>query len=199
MALTMPRPVTPPPIIIADYDPRWPAIFEEEKARIIEAIGEWLTDIQHVGSTSVPGLASKPIVDIMPGLKSLDDTPRVVAGMESLGYRYIPEYEDQLPERRYFHRPFGSEHWHNRLFHVHAVQTTSEFWRRHLAFRDYLRTHPEASAEYAALKRRLATEYGTDREGYTEAKTEFIRGIEEKVAAATSPSSQTAERGAPAP
>lgn len=179
MALTMADPVAPAPlIVIADYNPRWPAMFEAERARILEAIGEWLVDIQHVGSTSVPGLAAKPIIDIMPGLRTLDDTPRIVAGMESLGYRYIPEYEDQLPERRYFHRPVGSEHWRNRLFHIHAVETTSAFWRRHLAFRDYLRAHPEACDEYAALKRRLAAQYGADREGYTEAKTEFITRIE---------------------
>lgn len=178
MAFAMPDPISGPAIVIADYDPRWPAMFEEERARIIQAIGESLVDIQHVGSTSVPGLAAKPIIDLMPGLRSLGDTPRIVAGMESLGYRYIPEYEDQLPERRYFHLPAGSEHWHRRLFHVHAVETTSDFWRRHLAFRDYLRGHPEACAEYATLKRRLASQYGTDREGYTEAKTEFITRIE---------------------
>jgi GrpB-like predicted nucleotidyltransferase (UPF0157 family) len=169
------------PIVIADYDPRWPAIFEEERARILEAVGEWLLDIQHVGSTSVPGLAAKPIVDIMPGLRSLDDAPRVIAGMQSIGYQYIPVYEDDLPERRYFVRPPGRGYWHNRLFHVHAVETVSRFWRRHLAFRDYLRAHPEACDEYAALKRRLATEHGADREGYTEAKSEFITSIERLV------------------
>ncbi|HEY5639925.1 MAG TPA: GrpB family protein [Dehalococcoidia bacterium] len=168
----------PLPIVIADYDPRWPAMYAEEGARISEAAGEWLLGIEHVGSTSVPGLAAKPIVDVMPGLRSLDDAPHVISAMEELGYQYIPEYEDELPERRYFVRPPGRGYRHKRLFHIHAVETTSEFWRRHLAFRDYLRLHPETAAEYAALKRRLADEYGSDREGYTEAKTGFITRIE---------------------
>jgi GrpB-like predicted nucleotidyltransferase (UPF0157 family) len=166
------------PILIADYDPRWPQLFAAERDRIIEAIGEWLAGIEHVGSTSVPGLAAKPIIDIMPGLRSLDDTALIVPAMEAIGYQYIAEYEDQLPERRYFIKPPGRRHTAERLFHVHAVETTSRFWRRHIAFRDYLRANPAACDDYTALKRRLAAEHGSDREAYTEAKTEFITGIE---------------------
>jgi GrpB-like predicted nucleotidyltransferase (UPF0157 family) len=114
----------------------------------------------------------------MPGITSLADAPRFVPAMEAIGYQYIPDYEDQLPERRYFVKPPGRGYSIERLFHVHAVETTSGFWRRHTAFRDYLRAHHEACAEYAALKRRLAAQYGADRAGYTEAKTEFIRRIE---------------------
>lgn len=183
--------MTPSAVVIADYDPRWPEMYEAEKARILEAAGHWLVDIHHVGSTSVPGLAAKPIIDIMPGIRSLADTPRIIEPMAHLGYEYIPAYEDQLPERRYFRKPPGPESVNRRQFHVHVVETTSDFWRRHLAFRDYLRANPEASAEYAALKRRLAAEFGSDREGYTNAKTVFIRGIEEKAAAAMSPSSRS--------
>ena len=174
MALTMPT----PSIVIADYDPRWPAMFEEERARILEAVGEWIVDIQHVGSTSVPGLAAKPIVDIMPGIRSLADTPQIIEPLARIAYEYVAEYEDQLPERRYFRKPPGPERQWRRDFHLHMVETTSPFWRRHLAFRDYLRSHPEACDEYAALKRRLAAVYTADREGYTEAKTEFITRIE---------------------
>ena len=124
------------------------------------------------------GLAAKPIVDMMPGLRSLGDAPPVIRAMERLGYQYVADYEDELPERRYFVRPPGRGYRHKRLFHVHAVETTSAFWRRHLAFRDHLRTHPDVASEYADLKRRLATEHGSDRVGYTNAKTEFITGIE---------------------
>ena len=83
-----------------------------------------------------------------------------------------------MPERRYFRKPPDPERQRRRDFHMHMVETTGEFWRRHLAFRDYLRGHPEACDEYAALKRRLAAEFGSDTEGYTEAKTEFITRIE---------------------
>jgi len=178
MALAMTQDAPSLPVVIADYDPRWAAMYAEESARIQKAIGEWLSGIEHVGSTSVPGLAAKPVVDLMPGLRSLGDAPHVISAMEELGYQYFPEYEDELPERRYFVRPPGPANRHRRLFHIHAVETTTAFWRRHLAFRDHLRAHPDVAGEYAALKRRLAAEYGSDREGYTEAKTEFIRRIE---------------------
>jgi len=170
----------PKPIIIVDYDPRWPQLYKEEKARIIAALGRWLADIQHVGSTAVPGLAAKPIIDIMPALRSLDDTPRIIEPMRRLGYQYFPEYEDDLPERRYFRKPPGEAFRGGGTHHVHFVETTSDFWRRHIAFRDYLRAHAGAAREYAELKRRLAAEYAADREGYTEAKSDFIRGIEAK-------------------
>ncbi|MEK7247869.1 MAG: GrpB family protein, partial [Chloroflexota bacterium] len=136
------------------------------------AIGEWAVAIEHVGSTAVPGLAAKPIIDIMPAIRSLADARHIIAPMEALGYEYVPEFEDDLPERRYFRRGVPRSH------HVHVVETTSTFWRRHLAFRDYLRAHPETAAEYAALKRRLADGYGSDSGGYTNAKTEFITRIE---------------------
>lgn len=178
MALAMTQDAPPLPIVIADYDPRWPAMYAEESARILEAAGEYLLGIEHVGSTSVPGLAAKPIVDIMPGLRALSDAPGIIAAMEGIGYQYIPDYEDELPERRFFVRPPGPANRHRRLFHLHAVETTTAFWRRHLAFRDHLRAHPDAAAEYAELKRRLAAGYGSDREGYTEAKTGFITRIE---------------------
>ena len=178
MALAMTQDAPSLPIVIADYDPRWAAMYADESARIQNVAGDWLLGIEHVGSTSVPGLAAKPIVDMMPGLRSLDDAPQVVSAIEGLGYQYIADYEDELPERRYFVRPPGQGYRHQRLFHVHAVETTSAFWRRHLAFRDYLRDNPETADEYAALKRSLAAEYGSDRVGYTEAKTAFITRIE---------------------
>ena len=178
MALAMTQDAPSLPIVVADYDPRWATMYAEESARIQDVIGEWLLGIEHVGSTSVPGLAAKPVVDMMPGLRSLGDAPHVISAMEGLGYKYIPDYEDELPERRYFVRPPGRGYRHKRLFHVHAVETTSAFWRRHLSFRNYLRAHPDIADEYGALKRRLAAEYGSNRVGYTEAKTEFITRIE---------------------
>jgi GrpB-like predicted nucleotidyltransferase (UPF0157 family) len=178
MALTMTQDAPSLPVVIADYDPRWPAMYAEESARIQAAIGEWLLSIEHVGSTSVPGLAAKPVVDMMPGLRSLSDAPHIIKPLQKLGYQYFPEHETVMPERRYFALPAGDKHRARRRFHIHAVETTTAFWHRHLAFRDYLRTHPDVAGEYAALKRRLAAEYGTDRVGYTEAKTEFITGTE---------------------
>jgi GrpB-like predicted nucleotidyltransferase (UPF0157 family) len=95
--------------------------------------------------------------------------------LAGIGYEYVPEFEDELPERRYFRKGPPEARTH----HVHMVETGTEFWQRHLLFRDYLRTHPATADEYEALKRRLAKQHTTDREAYTEGKTDFIRGIVE--------------------
>jgi GrpB-like predicted nucleotidyltransferase (UPF0157 family) len=161
----------PGPVRILDYDPMWADMYEAEHARIVEAIGVWLIDIQHVGSTSVPGLAAKPVVDIMAGVRNLNDNVHFVAPLQALGYEYVPPEQDEIPDRRYFRR--GEP----RLFHVHVTEIDGEFWNRHLAFRDYLRAHHEKAAEYASLKRKLAAEFQSDRLGYVNAKSAFIEGV----------------------
>lgn len=167
------------PVVIVEYRPEWPAQAEAEMAAIRAALGFRLRAIEHMGSTSVPGLAAKPIVDLMAGLQSLEDASACVPLMESLGYRYRPDLEADMPERRYFSKDIGGV----RAFQVHMVELDGEFWRRHLVFRDALRADPALAAEYAALKRRLAAQYGTDRVGYTEAKTDFIQAVEARGAA----------------
>lgn len=101
----------------------------------------WFVEIEHVGSTAVAGLAAKPIIDIQVGVASLDDSTRIVAAVEALGYVYVPEFERELPNRRFFRRasPTGIT-----THHVHVVERTDhEWWDRHIWFRDWLRTHPE--------------------------------------------------------
>jgi GrpB-like predicted nucleotidyltransferase (UPF0157 family) len=186
----------PIPVRIVDYDPRWPGMYEDERKRIVESAGDWLVAIEHLGSTSVPGLAAKPVIDMVAAVATLDDAKKIIEPLRALGYDYVPEYEVELPERRYFRK--GRRGAEGDKYHLHVVELGSEFWLRHLAFRDYLRHHPEAVREYAELKRRLAIKHGTDVDAYTDAKSGFIRGIEQKaVAAARSPSSPAAERGAP--
>ncbi|HVH31337.1 MAG TPA: GrpB family protein [bacterium] len=162
-----------PVIGIVEYDPRWPALFEEEKARLLSAAGPLLAAIEHIGSTAVPRLAANPIIDIMGGVRDLGEVTRYVAVLEGLGYEYVPQYEAFIPERRYFRKPTRGHS--PRTHHLHVVELTSDFWRRHLLFRDYLRTHPQALREYADLKRHLASEYGDDGRGYTDAKGAFHR------------------------
>jgi len=187
-----------PPIAvrIVDYDPNWPAVYQAEEKAILQAAGEWLVDIQHLGSTSVPGLAAKPVIDMMAAVSRLEDARNIVGPLAALSYHYVPEYEVEMPERRYFRK--GRRGGEGDKYHLHVVEPNTEFWNRHLAFRDYLRAHPEAAREYAELKRRLAVEHGTDVDAYTDAKSEFILGVQEKAAAAPSPSSPAAERGATA-
>jgi GrpB-like predicted nucleotidyltransferase (UPF0157 family) len=145
-------------------------MFDAEKARILEACGKWLVTVEHIGSTSVPGLAAKPIIDMMPGLRRLEDGRHCIEPLQELGYQYLGEYG--IPERYYFNKGVPRSH------HVHMFEVGHEQWDRHLLFRDYLRAHPEALAAYAELKRELAERYRDDRDAYTDAKTEFVRRTE---------------------
>ena len=172
---------------IAAYDPAWPDAYERERAAIAGALGDLVSAIEHVGSTAVPGLGAKPIIDIMVGLRVLSDHARCVDPLASVGYEHKGEYG--IPGRHYFRKPVAGPRTHQ----VHMVHHGSGFWVRHLLFRDYLRENPDEAAAYDRLKRELAARFGTDVEGYAEAKTEFIRSAEAK-ARAGNPVEQAASR-----
>ena len=160
-------------VVIVDYDPRWAAVFAAEKALIEGATGATFVQIEHVGSTAVPGLAAKPVIDIIAAVRRLEDAEAACESLASIGYRYVPEYTASMPERRYFRKGTRGVSTHH--LHVYAAE---EFARRpERRFRDYLRTHPEVAAEYAALKRALAAGLGHDRAAYTDAKTEFVMRV----------------------
>lgn len=157
------------PVLVVKYDPEWPRRYEEERARIIAALGGLITGIEHVGSTAVPGLGGKPIIDIMVGVARLEDGERCVGPLEGLGYEY--RGEAGIPGRLFFRK--GQPRTH----HIHLVEQGSDFWKDLLLFRDFLRANPEIVAEYDRLKKELAARFRTDREAYTEAKTHFIRSV----------------------
>ena len=165
-------------IEIAPYDPAWPDAFERERAAILGALGDLVFAIEHVGSTSVPGLGAKPIIDIMIGLRGLADHARCVPPLQAVGYLHKGEHG--IPGRHYFRRPVRGPRTHQ----IHMVEHGSDFWVRHLLFRDYLRRNPGQAAAYQRLKLRLAARFGTDVEAYTEAKTEFIQSALAKARAA---------------
>jgi GrpB-like predicted nucleotidyltransferase (UPF0157 family) len=169
-------PVDPDPVILLPYNPEWPRMFERERARLEPLIREYIFSFEHVGSTSVPDLAAKPVIDILIGVKTLADDKYFVPLMVSAGYVYIQVYEEQLPERRYLKKQVKGRHTH----HLHMAETTSAFYRDHLLFRDYLRTHPETAKEYETLKRQLAIKFKHDREAYTDSKADFIQGVLQK-------------------
>ena len=152
---------------IVDYDPRWPILFGQEKIRLDRVLPK--SRIEHVGSTSVAGLAAKPTIDIMLGVDQLACIERTAPELEAIGYAYVPEYEVYLPDRRYFRGSIEAVG-----IHLHGVGLQTDFWIRHLAFRDYLRRSPLRATEYGKLKRCLAEQYQTDSMGYTEAKSAFI-------------------------
>ncbi len=163
---------------LKEYDSRWPEAFGAEKQRLAPVLAPYALSVEHVGSTSVPGLAAKPTVDILVGIHRLSDAPRCIERMKALGYEYGPQFEKQIPERRYFKRMAQGAPDAEDLVHVHMVEVGSAFWERHLLFRDHLRANPEAAREYEALKRDLALKHGEDRDAYTEGKSAFVRRIE---------------------
>lgn len=161
-------------IIVVDYDPRWTDVYVREQDQIMAALSGLASAIEHVGSTSVPGLASKPIIDIMVGVASGDVLDQCIEPLRRIGYEYDPDWEISVPRRRYFQKmdPEGS-HTH----HIHVVPHGSDFWIRHVRFRDYLRAHPEKAREYGELKKRLSAEHQSGL-AYTFAKTDFITSVE---------------------
>jgi len=167
------------PVVIVDYDPEWPLLYEQEKARLLRVIGRWVVAIEQVGSTAVPGLGAKPIIDVMVAVRRLADAEKCIEPLQSIGYEYVPRGEDFIPERRYFHKGPPEARTH----HLHMVERTSDFWERHLLFRDYLRTHPKTAQEYEQLKRELAARYGSDRLCYNDAKTPYIEAVVAKARA----------------
>lgn len=157
---------------IVDADPSWPARFEAEATRIREALGDLAVRVDHVGSTSVPGLAAKPIIDIQTSVSRMVPRDAYVQPLRSLGYLWtLDPWSD---EHEYFSRNENGDRAHQ----IHVCQAGGTWERRHLAFRDWLRIHPDDVAAYAALKRRLATQHPNDIMSYVDSKTEFIRSVE---------------------
>ena len=156
-------------VILVPYHEAWPSLFDEERMRLERALGSSARGIEHVGSTAVPGLAAKPILDIRVGVGSLRDAECSIRPLEQLGYEF--RGEAGLPGRLFFRK--GNPRTH----HLHVTEIGSEFWERHLVFRDYLRAHPETARDYVQLKHDLADRFRRDRAAYTEAKTGFISEV----------------------
>lgn len=166
------KPASKEEIVVVEYDLDWPHQFDLEAARVSAALGDLLLKIEHVGSTSVSGLAGKPIIDLMVGVRSLSVGEAAVPQLEAAGYRYKGEYG--LPGRLFFEK--GSPRTH----HLHIVIPDGEFWQNLILFRNYLRAHPEEAARYAALKRNLATRHRHSRAQYTSGKSKYILSVLEK-------------------
>ncbi|MBA4181311.1 MAG: hypothetical protein C0506_12035 [Anaerolinea sp.] len=146
--------------------------FESERQLLAEALRTHVVRIEHVGSTSVPGLAAKPIVDIAITLRTLAVIPDVRIRLAAFDYRY--RGEEGIPGRHYFNKPIEPPGRAHRQVQLHVTQAGSAEFQKHVLFRDYLRAHPSAQDEYAALKRRLAEEAGDDIEVYIAGKTGFV-------------------------
>jgi GrpB-like predicted nucleotidyltransferase (UPF0157 family) len=154
---------------LAPHNAGWARVYEAERARIEAAIGPHILEIQHVGSTSIPDIAAKPIIDIAVGVEDFEAARVCIAPLEAIGYTY--RGENGIPGRHYFTRGDPT------LYHTHMHETTSRAYGNLVLFRDYLLAHPEEARAYLELKQRLAEEYRHDRYAYTEGKAAFIERI----------------------
>lgn len=158
-------------VIVAPYSPEWPALFVSLSRELHTAFAPMEIAVDHIGSTAVPGLAAKPVIDILLGAGALADIESRIGPLTALGYTYVPRYERELPMRRYFVKTESLR------VHLHAVEIDSPIWRQHLAFRDTLRTDSALRQAYETLKLRLAREFADDKSAYTEAKGTFIQSV----------------------
>lgn len=164
---------------MSPYDPSWPKAFANERDRIEPVLGPWLVrPIEHIGSTSIPGMPAKAIIDMVAVIGAIGDVRGAVGSLSMLGWLEAPEPGDDQLRRRSFCTPSIAD----RTYHLHVVEEASDQWRGLLAFRDYLRAHPGLASGYAALKGELAMIHGSDpnrREPYRRGKSAFIQEVTE--------------------
>lgn len=185
----------PMKITFEKYNPSWKKQFESIKNELEKNIGFLNLQIEHIGSTSVEGLSAKPVIDIMIGVQSEDDLDKIPPLMKGKDYVYYEKYNEEMPYRRFFIKLTDQAqnlgfpeiihpgdvipdkmHDHKlRIAHIHTIPVSSEHWLRHIAFRDYLRTHAEVRDEYQRLKEHLSLQEWYDGNDYNDGKDPFIK------------------------
>ncbi|MEA0552471.1 GrpB family protein [Lysinibacillus irui] len=158
-------------VVLSEYDLNWEEQFLYEKRRIQKVIGHALLGIEHIGSTSIKGLKAKPIIDILLGVKSIEEVPELIEALSNIDYEYVPKLE--LMDRRFFRKGL----WGQGTCHLHVCEYNSKEWNDKCLFRDYLRINPQAAKEYETLKEQLANHFQYDRQTYTKKKGPFIQKI----------------------
>jgi GrpB-like predicted nucleotidyltransferase (UPF0157 family) len=154
---------------LVEYDARWPALFASEQQRIRDQGGTLPLRLEHVGGTSIPGMCTKPVLDIAAGRPRATSSQDYIAALERAGYEH--RGERGVPGRQFFCRG------RPRSYHLHLVEADGPLWRDFLAFRDYLRAHAQAAGQFADVKRVLALRFSRDREGYLNAKSAQVQEI----------------------
>ena len=155
---------------LVPYTSEWEKLFEEEKELLLSSIGDYAVDIQHIGSTAIPGLAAKPIIDIAVAVRDRENVQKCIKPLQDVGYEYKGERE---PGNFLFVKGDPAQ----RTRYLHMVEWDSKLWEDYLFFRDYLRRHKKAADEYARIKRELAHRFAMDREEYTKGKAMFIEKV----------------------
>jgi GrpB-like predicted nucleotidyltransferase (UPF0157 family) len=159
---------------IVPYQSGWKELFEQEADLLLRALGEKALCIEHIGSTAVPGLVAKPVIDIMVAVVSLTQATELIPVLEAIGYDY--RAADTVPERLFFAKESSPEY---RTHHLNLTAQESGFWKNQLAFRDYLRAHDQVAAEYGELKKHLAALYAQTHQLDRDGKTEFVTSVQE--------------------
>src|SRR5262245_48199366 len=161
-----------PAIEMVDYDPKWPAMLEIEKRRLHDALGDVAVRIEHIGSTAVPGLAAKPIIDIDVYVRAIEPMARYREPLEALGYVF--KFDPETPRLHFF----GYPAWRPRRFHVHVAELGGRHMVADLAVRDFLQTRPDVAEEYARLKRILTAQHPGDGDAYVAGKAQFMTELQ---------------------
>lgn len=159
--------------MLVPYSPTWPLVFERLRQELLPVFADVPIEILHVGSTAVPGLAAKPVIDLMLGAPTLAEIESRVTDIVRLDYTYRPHYEAAIPQRRYFVKDVAG----GLLIHLHGVEQGGRLWQNHLRFRDLLRADDARRAEYETLKRALAARHAGNKAAYTSEKGVYIRSL----------------------
>ena len=156
-------------VCLAPYDPSWSVLFSQEQARLLSLFPQ-LRAVEHIGSTAVPSMAAKPIIDILAGVPSMATADGLFEPILAYGYTTSREFNATLTDRRWFMRSVHGRRTH----HLHVVVHLGQVWAERLRFRDLLRQDPILAQSYSQLKSELATRFRQDREAYTDAKAQFV-------------------------
>jgi GrpB-like predicted nucleotidyltransferase (UPF0157 family) len=170
------QPISKRVVEVVPYDTAWPAMFREEKKMMRRILKDEVLEIHHIGSTAIPGMYSKPTIDILVVVRKIEKVDDFNAPMSGIGY--VAKGEFGIPGRRFFYK--GSD---RRSHHLHIFQEGSPEIDRHLRFRDFMISHPREAAEYAQLKRGLASRFRSDIDSYCHGKDAFIKEIDAKAEA----------------
>ncbi len=158
---------------VVSYNPNWKDMYKEESEKIKNVLSNIIIDIHHIGSTAIPGIKAKPVIDILVEAKDIEGVDQYNHKMKEFGYEAMGEYG--IPKRRFFRRG-GNKRTH----HVHIFQVGNEEIERHINFKEYLISHPDKGQEYSKLKEKLVNKYTYDVENYTNGKSDFIKEIDKK-------------------
>lgn len=161
-------------VIIESFSSQWALEYKKEEMKIRSVLGETLIQMEHIGSTAIENLGSKPIIDIMCGVKNVNEISDFLKSFANIGYEFV--WHEDFPERRFFRKGEYRAGTH----HLHIYEFESDYWTNNILFRDYLRNHSKILNEYYHLKLKLADKYPYDRVSYTNGKNEFIRSIIKK-------------------